>query len=199
MLSYYQHPATHCKNEGLTHMANINDFRRRRLAAAAGNPERESWWRYARWRAARILGGITIGLLITIYLIARFGFSLVQDATEPDRQGPINPNTGRAMYVREDSYNLFRSSDRGGRPRVTQIHNKDFWLNRDVDGVDRPVPDKDLPFEEFWSQLLLSDDTPVPEIPTPIPNHIIYPPEDTPVPEIPTPIPETPVAKPPLH
>ena len=32
-------------------MANINDFRRRRLAAAAGRPERESWWRgYARRR-----------------------------------------------------------------------------------------------------------------------------------------------------
>lgn len=26
-------------------MANINDFRRRRLAAAAGRPEREIWWR----------------------------------------------------------------------------------------------------------------------------------------------------------
>ena len=84
-------------------MANINDFRRRRLAAAAGNPERESWWRYARWRAARILGGITIGLLITIYLIARFGFSLIQDATEPDRQGPVDPNTGRARYTTLDN------------------------------------------------------------------------------------------------
>lgn len=87
-------------------MANINDFRRRRLAAAAGNPERESWWRYARWRAARILGGITIGLLITIYLIARFGFSIIQEATEPDRQVPINPNTGRAMYVTGSVFDL---------------------------------------------------------------------------------------------
>ena len=102
-------------------MANINDFRRRRLAAAAGNPERESWWRYARWRAARILGGITIGLLITIYLIARFGFSLVQEATEPDRQDVrwitdpntgqrvidprhMDPNTGRTRYVSESIF-----------------------------------------------------------------------------------------------
>lgn len=96
-------------------MANINDFRRRRLAAAAGNPERESWWRYARWRAARILGGITIGLLITIYLIARFGFGAIQEATESDRQDVrwitdpysgqrylnsryVDPNTGRTIY-----------------------------------------------------------------------------------------------------
>ena len=103
-------------------MANVNDFRRRRLAAAAGRPERESWWRYARWRAARILGGITIGLLITIYLIARFGFSLIQESTDPDRQDVrwiitdphsgrryvdpqhMDPNTGRRRYVTESVF-----------------------------------------------------------------------------------------------
>ena len=87
-------------------MANVNDFRRRRLAAKAGNPERESWWRYARWRTKRILAGVTVGLLITIYLIARFGFSVIQETTTPDWDGPIDPNTGRRMYVGESIFEL---------------------------------------------------------------------------------------------
>ena len=52
-------------------MANINDFRRRRLAAAAGKPETESIWRTSRWVIGRWVAGITLAGLIMAYIIIR--------------------------------------------------------------------------------------------------------------------------------